>query len=860
MTRDEVLSLLETRFFNRTDRVAVFMPDWNKPCPVQPQDLRALLVTHLLGERAPKATVRYQNRAGIGVARGHFRVGSYAPGVDGLTRWMCIDFDGAGHAHALADPLVAARRTQETMSELGLTSYLERSGSANGYHLWCFFDPPIPAADAHALGHQVVPTDAKLTSGELARASSCQGIEVFPKQAAISEAGSGNMVWLPFWGGAAPGGARFYETGSEGLVPLPVCALNTHSSEQLRAALAAPTPALPTPPAAKTPSSSWSDWRTRALAGLPLEAVYGRWLTGKSTGQGWLECRDPASATGDRTPSAGVADGSGQAIRGCFHSFVTGKNLSVFDFLVTHGGHRDFSAALKYVAELTRTPLPSSGPPTAAELDSWRAPPAAEAGDGGYPALTDVGNAERLVRLHGEALRFCHGVDSWFHWGNTRWLRDQSGEVIRRAITTARSIPGDKRLVRKADPAKAGEPERHQAECEAIDAWAKRSEDSARISAMVKLGQAHARLAVLPDVFDADARALNLLNGTLDLTSGLLRPHRRDDLHTKQVAIAFDAKAPCPRWLQFLDEVFLGDDELIAFVQRAIGYSLTGSTKEQCFFICYGTGENGKSRTIQVLEHLLGEYGTAADVESLASKDAQPGAIRSDLVRLRGARLVTTTEPEQRMQLSEALLKKLTGEDQVVARAPYEREVVFTPAFKLWMMSNHRPRVKESNHGFWRRVRLIPFQYRVPTDKKDPQLLDKLKSEAAGILNWALKGCLDWQRMGLGQAAAITRATQTYRSEMDGVGRFLDDCCEGAAGAQVTVAELYDAYRAWCVSNRERPMPKNQLGARLAERGLEETRTRAERCWTDLRLKSSGDTGAVSPRSPSLDQGPHSST
>jgi P4 family phage/plasmid primase-like protien len=845
MTRDQALALLETRFFNRTDRVAVLMPDWNKPSPVQPQDLRALLLGHMLGERAPKTSVKYQNRTGSGVTLGRFKVGSYAPGVDGLTRWMCIDFDGAGHAHALADPLQTALQTQEKLNSLGLTGYLERSGSAKGYHLWCFFDPPIPAADAHALGHQVVPTDAKLASGELARAGSCQGIEVFPKQASITDSGSGNMVWLPFWSGAAAGGARFYAADPDGLVPLSLEQLVTHTAEQVRAVL---TPAVitETSPAPRPAVDSWADWRTKALAALPLAEIYGRWLTGKVTGNGWLECRDPASPSGDRTPSAGVADGSGQAVRGCFHSFVTGKNLSVFDFLTLHGGQPDFASALKSVAQLSGVPLPAQSP-SPSEVASWRNSQPVAAGEDGYAALTDVGNAERLVRQQGESLRYCHLMDSWFHWGQTRWLRDQSGEVIRRAIATARLIPAEKKHVRPANPSKESDQKRYTSECDAIDAWAKRSEDSARISAMVKLGQSHARMAVLPEVFDADVSALNLLNGTLDLKTGELRPHRREDLHSKQVAIAFDPKATCPRWLQFLEEVFVGDEELIAFVQRAMGYSLTGSTKEQCFFICYGIGENGKSRTIQVLEHLLGEYGTAADIETLASKEAQPGSIRSDLVRLRGARLVTTTEPEQRMQLSEALLKKLTGEDQVVARAPYEREIVFTPAFKLWMMSNHRPRVKESNHGFWRRVRLIPFQYRVPASRKDPQLLEKLKAEAPGILNWAVKGCLDWQRMGLGAAEAITRATQTYRAEMDGIGRFLLDCCEQVAGATVSVAELYDAYRAWCVDCRERPMTKNQLGTRLTERGIEEARTREERCWADLRLRIPGDTGAVSP-------------
>lgn len=382
--RDDALRLLRERFLNRTDLVAILAP-WGKPCPVEANGaLDELLLGHLLGEDVPEAKVKYANRRGAGAMKGRFRVGSYCPGPDDTTRWLCLDFDGAGHADALADPQAAALAAYDAFTTAGLPGYLERSGGGKGWHLWCFFDPPLSAAKAQALGRALAPKNALLadSAGEVADPRSARGIEVFPKQAKIRRSGFGNLVWLPWWQGAAEGGNSFYRRAADGaLEPYVPTEFATASLETIDRVLAnhAPPPAQKKEraPRAPEPASNgasngtsdpaWVEWRRRALTSISLESVYGEWLTGKAAGPGWLECRDPSSSTGDQNPSASVADGSGDAERGAFHSFISGKTISVFDFLVEHRGAADFRAARERIAELTGVPMPpgtsGTGPP-----------------------------------------------------------------------------------------------------------------------------------------------------------------------------------------------------------------------------------------------------------------------------------------------------------------------------------------------------------------------------------------------------------------------------------------------------------------------------------------------------------------
>lgn len=369
---DTAIRLLKDRFLNRTDKLALKM-EWDSPCPAWPATrtggtLDAVLLTHLLGNQAPEAKIRYKFGERSGCSLGRFRVGSYCPATDNTTKWICIDFDGAGHADALEDPLGAAWRTLTTFSERKLSTYLERSGGGAGYHLWAFFDPPIAAVKARKLALALVVKDAALVRGGVADPSSNSGIEIFPKQDKHhTKDGMGNLVWLPWWDGAVAGGNVFYRRNEAALEAYAPDTLDTCGEADVDSVLVEYTEEeknqddeekVSEEKKTTTSSPEWKDWRQRAIIAVKLEDIYGSWLTGEKQGEGWLECRDPGSPSGDQNPSAGVSDGSGEAERGKFKSFRTGKCLSIFDFLCEHGGCRSFIEAARKIASLSGIPLP----------------------------------------------------------------------------------------------------------------------------------------------------------------------------------------------------------------------------------------------------------------------------------------------------------------------------------------------------------------------------------------------------------------------------------------------------------------------------------------------------------------------
>lgn len=370
---DQRVLLLRDFFFNRRDKVAVVFTKGKKraPFPVHPKNNNpdALIASHVLGEMAPKALVctALKKDGSISCFSGRFRIGSYAPALDGTTRWLCLDFDGAGHKSPLMDARGAALETVRNCYAQKIPCYLERSGGGQGYHIWVFFEEPVQASQARALGFKLAPTRAPLQKGGFAHPQNGLGIEVFPKQNKISPTGVGNMVYLPWWSGAGPGANQFYPVSAEGLVgsvPIVPEHFETMKSEDLDWVLIEIEEDIRDPSltsGSKSPSrEDWKSWRIKALQDLPLDAVYGKWLTGKQTNDGWLECRDPFSPSGDQKPSAGVATGKGDATRGAFHSFISGTTLSVFDFLQKTDQAADFRDALLKVSKLSGVPFPTS--------------------------------------------------------------------------------------------------------------------------------------------------------------------------------------------------------------------------------------------------------------------------------------------------------------------------------------------------------------------------------------------------------------------------------------------------------------------------------------------------------------------
>lgn len=424
---------------------------------------------------------------------------------------------------------------------------------------------------------------------------------------------------------------------------------------------------------------------------------------------------------------------------------------------------------------------------------------------------TDTGNARRLVNLSGRDIRFVHESGNWLIWNEKRWSEDKQATIYKHAWGTVANM-----LHQAADLIKAEETRK---EGQRLSAWAKASENASRLDNMVKLASRLPGIRITAEQLDQVAHILNCENGTLDLRTGKLTKHSRADLLTKIIPIHYDEDAKCPTWDRFLNRIMQGNDRLIAFIQRAIGYTLTADVSEQCLFFMHGNGKNGKSTFIETISTMLGDYGLRLGTESLMSK-TMAGGIRNDLARLPGARLVVSAETEEGRRLDEPLVKDLTGGDTITARFLHREFFDFKPTHKLWMYGNHKPLIRGSDEGIWRRINLIPFEVQIPAEERDPRLLQKLQAELPGILTWSVLGCLMWQREGLNPPPEVKAATDTYRAEMDIISAWMDECLVKVPAANTPAAKLYASYKAWCDDNGEQPVSQRRLGQSLTARGF----------------------------------------
>ena len=381
---------------------------------------------------------------------------------------------------------------------------------------------------------------------------------------------------------------------------------------------------------------------------------------------------------------------------------------------------------------------------------------------------TDQGNGERLVARHGQDLRYCHLWGKWLVWDGRRWAVDDTAEVERRAKATIRAIYSEAAAV-------VGDDEASKAQRRALASWAGKSESRGKLEAMIKQAASEPGVAVAPDDLDRDPWLLNVQNGTLDLRTGQLRPHNRADLITKLCPVEYHADAGAPTWAAFLARIMDGNTDLVTFLQRAIGYSLTGSIRERFFVIAYGEGDNGKTTLLETIQALLGDYASRTPTETLMLR--RDGNIPNDLARLKGARFVFASEVEQGRRLAVSLIKDMTGGDTITARFMRAEFFEFRPEFKIWLATNHKPRIPDTNQAIWRRIRLVPFAVSIPKAEQDKKLPEKLLAELPGILAWAVRGCLDWQRDGLDAPAEVEQATADYRAESDEMAAWLAECC-----------------------------------------------------------------------------------
>ena len=395
----------------------------------------------------------------------------------------------------------------------------------------------------------------------------------------------------------------------------------------------------------------------------------------------------------------------------------------------------------------------------------------------------------------------------WLAWDGNRWKLDTDGEAERATVETVRAR-------RRAAAAQIDDPDKAR---KALS-WALGSESESKRSALLNTARILKTFATRIDQYDREPMIAGVPNGVLDLECGQHRESRREDYITAQLGANWEPSATCPRWLQFLDEVFAGDAELIAFIQRAVGYSLTGDTREQQLFLCIGGGENGKSKFLTTLTNLLGEYAANAPFDTFDATNRNDKG--NDLAALKGKRLVTVIETEDDRRLAEARVKAVTGQDLITCRFLYGEFFSYLPQFKIWMAMNHKPTINGTDNGIWRRIRIIPFSQSFK-GRADLALGEKLLAELPGILNWAMAGLQAWQRDGLGTAKAIDEATNEYRRESDLVSQWLEECTESDIDGRMPAGDAIDSYATWCKRNGYRTPTSRALGRRLAEIGPE---------------------------------------
>ena len=437
--------------------------------------------------------------------------------------------------------------------------------------------------------------------------------------------------------------------------------------------------------------------------------------------------------------------------------------------------------------------------------------------------LTDVGNAQRLVARHGPSLRYLHRWTRWMIWDNTRWIEDHQGQACAWFKETMQALAAD--AVELADDKERKRTLRH----------ALASEGAGRVRGGLDMARSEAGIPIQPDHLDADPLLLNLTNCTYDLATETARPHRREDLLSKQAPVDYQPDAQCPLWDTFIQRI-LPDPAIRRYVQQLAGYSLTANTGEQILPILYGLGANGKSTFLETYRHLLGDYGQVAPASVFLE---QKEGIPSDIARLRGTRFVMVSEISEGKRLNEALVKRLTGGDTLSARFLYSDYFEFKPTFKAFLSTNHRPEIRGTDEAIWRRIRLIPFTVTIPEPERDPDLQDKLKSELSGILNWALAGYQDWAANRLTTPTAVVAATQEYRADSDLIGAFLTDNTQETPGGWVRNGEIYERYSTWSRTNAGDPLTPKAFTQRMLERGYQQHRTRQNgRMWLDLELNT----------------------
>lgn len=445
--------------------------------------------------------------------------------------------------------------------------------------------------------------------------------------------------------------------------------------------------------------------------------------------------------------------------------------------------------------------------------------------------LTDLGNSERLVARFRDRIRYCPTRKKWLTYDSKRWAWDETGELVRLGKTTVRGIYEECSVCHDDEVRKA------------TAKHAKDSEKAARVQAMITLAQSEPGIPVLLHELDADPWLLNANNGTIDLHTGKLRQHNRGELITKTTGVDYSPDATSELWDRVLHDATGGDVELASYLQRVAGYSLIGEPLERAFFFLFGPPGTAKSTLVEALHTALGDYVHSAAFETWLVQ-ANVGGNRGDLVRLFGARLVTSVEVRAGARWDEALIKRITGGDEIVAAAKFEAEVSFRPGFTLLLAANDAPSAREDDAGLWARLRRIPLTAQIPPARQDPTIKTKLRQpeHAAAVLAWAVAGCLAYQRGGLGSCSAVEVSTNAYRAENDQWSEYLEDCCVLDPTGRVTRAELRESYERWGKeTGRRKLLTAKEIASRLREKGCQDVKVKGTLYWEGIRLRDGSE-------------------
>lgn len=454
----------------------------------------------------------------------------------------------------------------------------------------------------------------------------------------------------------------------------------------------------------------------------------------------------------------------------------------------------------------------------------------ADASANGRPtfALTDLGNAERLIFLYGHKIRWCEPYNSWMIYDGRRWERDETRMIDRMANKVPRQIKSEM------------PPTENEAVAKAYKQWEHHTQSHNARTALVN--SARSFVSVKPSELDRDPWLLNCANGTYDLQARKFRPHSPKDLITKLAPIDFAPDAPATGWRQFVLEIMNGDSDLVDFLQRAVGYAITGVIREHVFFFLYGRGRNGKGTFLKAIVNVLGDYANEIDTELLMAQASPQHP--TGMTELEGRRFVSAEETDDNRRFAEAMIKKLTGDNTISARKMYKDFYNFQPTHHIFLAANHKPEIKGIDPAIWRRIKLIPFKRCYDTGikggvKPNLNLKNELAQEYSGILNWLIEGCHKWQDNGLAEPQVIENITNDYRSEMDMLGRFVEEQCKTGADERILLGDIYKAYMDWCTSSGvKNPLGNRRFSSLLADKGFPTNKSNSIVYKRGLRLKS----------------------